>query len=154
MKIISVKKLALGMTPYPLFHTSGNLLLEAGERVTLQTIKCFIQAKIQEVFALEENDNIFHFIAQTKRKTLHIDELTPKHQLFFPLFLPNGTLLFGSTLFLSSEQCHIAKTLGIDYVIVQKTSDEMNGLAYQKFCELQTKQKTHKRKPSLFFSSL
>lgn len=153
MKIIPVRKLRPGITNTPLFHISGNVLLEAEEPLTLQTIKCLLHAKIQEVFLLEENDNIFHFIAQTKRKTIHIDELTTNQQLFFPLYLPTGKLLFGSTLFLSEEQRQIAKEIGIAYVVVQKTPQEMNTSAYQKFCELQSKQRVQKRKISLFFSS-
>jgi hypothetical protein len=134
MKIIPIEHLPLHQPLHsPLFHPCGEILLEAGKLFTTSDFEELQRSGVSQVIQLGIHDNIFQFRSQSKVKTLHIDEVTPQHRLSFPLFLPSGKLLFGSTLHLTSEQCQLAKSLHIHYVLVEKTSTERDLDSYQKF---------------------
>jgi HD-GYP domain-containing protein (c-di-GMP phosphodiesterase class II) len=117
----------------PLFHASGEMLLEAGHAVSKHTIASLEEAGIGVVYRPERGTDAGEFIHGARNLSIDVANLDVGHHTTKPLFDRDGTLLIDEGLVIGDRLAERLQQRGVHRIYVRKDASELRLAEVQAF---------------------
>jgi HD-GYP domain-containing protein (c-di-GMP phosphodiesterase class II) len=112
--------------PRPLFHSSGEVLLDAGSPLRPTELRLLIEAGIEEVFQPAPDEDSGGFVHQARNRVFSVDELDVGHRATQAIFNRVGTLLIEAGAEITERVAEGLRRRGIMSIYVRRDGEELN----------------------------
>lgn len=133
----------------PLYHKSGEVLLEAGEFLSPEDIKAFGKLGIQEVICLDKTDDRMTFLMDCKYRSLDIEALPDGRTLTKPLTDAHGNIILEADTQINKDLKEMLKKRGMLHVFVKRSEKELQHGVAREFKKFHTKLATDRVEKSV-----
>lgn len=125
MEKLKPSELKAGRLDRPVFHSSGEVLLDPGRPVTSETVRLLEQAGIEEIFRPAPGEDPGEFVHTAANLVMSVSDLKVGQRMTKPIFDGSGALLTEAGTVVTERMASGLRRRGVDRIYVRKGTAEL-----------------------------